>query len=82
MSEKMRAFNIIAGIIIVGSAIYRLLTGSNNVPYFYIIAFIVLFLLQALNFHKSIKKIGLILTILLLITTIMTMLPRILPFGP
>ncbi|WP_226669669.1 hypothetical protein [Metabacillus litoralis] len=81
MGKKAHIFNVIAGIIIIGSAIDALLNGSNNLPYFFIFLFVVFYLLQFLH-NKSFRFFGLSLTALLLFVSIMTSLPRIFPFAP
>lgn len=82
MSKKLQLFNLIAGIIIIGAMIVHILSGSNNVPYIFIILYIISYLLQKINSNGNINFFGLMLTILLLFLSIMTSLPRIFPLAP
>lgn len=82
MSKKVRLFNLIVGIIIIGFMIVHIVSGSNNFPYIIIILYIISFLLQKMNFNENIKFLGLMLTILLFFLSLMTSLPYIFPFAP
>ncbi|RFU62215.1 hypothetical protein [Bacillus sp. V59.32b] len=82
MSKKLHLFNLIAGIIIIGMMIQAIVSGSNNLPYVVILLYVLSYLLQKVNFKGITKFVGLTITILLLIWSLMFLLDFIFPFAP
>ncbi|PLT31839.1 hypothetical protein CUU66_01385 [Peribacillus deserti] len=67
MSKKVQVFNLIAGITIVGTMVYLIISGANNLPYVIIALFFVSYWLQKVNIMKFTKVLGIIITSLLLL---------------
>ncbi|PLR98472.1 hypothetical protein CVD19_05165 [Bacillus sp. T33-2] len=82
MSKNIQLFNLIAGLIIIGMMIQVILSGSNNLPYIVILFYILSYWLQKLNFKGITKFVGLTITFLLLIWSLLLMFDFIFPFSP
>ena len=82
MSKKLHVFNLIAGLIIIVSMVLAISTGSNNLPYAVILLYVLCYWLQKVNFKGITKFIGIIITILLLLWSLLLLSDFVYPLAP
>ncbi|WP_163100233.1 hypothetical protein [Peribacillus alkalitolerans] len=82
MSKNFHLFNIVAGIIIIGSMIQVIFSGSNMLPYLVIVLFFLSYWLQKVNFIRFTRFLGVAITVLLLLFSLLPLLDFIFPFAP